>query len=1082
MVPGGRDINGGTADTMLSELSSYSFGEDTVAATIGGDGEHFEEEMPERVGRYLILDRLGAGGMGVVYSAYDPDLDRKLAIKLLHGDDGRSERATLRLLREAQALARVSHPNVIQVYDIGTVDERVYIAMEFVDGQSLKSWLREEARSLAQILATFSQAGHGLAAAHACKLVHRDFKPDNVIVTPAGRVVVLDFGIAHALARAEDPDHSLDESIERRRFIEHSASHRLASTEERELSRSTPSIHERSGTTSLALDTELTRAGAMVGTPAYMAPEQFDSAETDARADQFSFCVALWEAIHGRRPYLGESPLALWQAVRDGKLQPPSTRRVPPKLHRALVRGLQTEPEDRFASMDELLAVVDRDPRATQRRISAGVVFAMALVAGAWGLDAARRAGQAEQGPQCTGAQARIAESWNPQRRAALEAAFGGTELPFAAKVAPTVIGALDGYAHEWQLAHTDACEATHVRGEQSAALLDLRMSCLERRRAGLDALVEVLLEPDATVVENSIEAVHKLPAIAACGDRSALEASEAQASEARSAGEGERIAILDEALTRARARRDAGDVEGALAIVEGAHTRLRATVDPQAGPSAAMQAATARASLEHGLTQLEGGNFDAAGLNLHEAFYGALATGDASVQLDAALALLQLTGDRQKQFEAAGHWARIARALVEQHERRGAALAVGGEEDGRAPSRERVLLEYFVGLMHWRQGELDEAQAELEGALALASASTSGAAPGEDIERELLAIRVRKGLGSVLWAKGEAEAAAEQFQLVVDTLRATLGASHPKVGSALNNLASAHFAQGRYTLAEAEFIETLDLFEGSYGEGHPSVLNAFNNLAVVRGRQGKQDAARETLERIVELQAKHLDADDPQRASTWSNLGRVYNKLGRYEQAAEVHAKAYALRRSVFGEEHDESLSSLEGLATAQVHLGEHERGLASLQVALDARVETLGEDHPSVAETLVVYAHARAAIGERRAAVGLLRRALALRERNLTAEHPDLAANLALLAALLIEDGERDEARALIERYTAMEAAAAPPATDRARAHLCRARLAEPGSPEVGEQARAGLELLEAFEDVESKALRRALEAAAD
>ncbi|MCA9687455.1 MAG: serine/threonine protein kinase, partial [Myxococcales bacterium] len=265
--------------------------DETAEATLAGDAQEFDyneygdEEFPERIGRYLVLDRLGAGGMGVVYAAYDPDLDRKLALKLLHEGDRRSERTRVRLLREAQALARVSHPNVIQVYDVGTFEDRIYIAMEFVDGLSLREWLSAENRDLRAILATFSQAGHGLAAAHQKGLVHRDFKPDNVLVARDGRVVVLDFGIAHAIGDLEN-EHERSGITEAR----------LSETRSGERSSSLQ------GTGPLALHAELTRAGALIGTPAYMAPEQFDSRDTDARSDQFSFCVTLWEALHGERP------------------------------------------------------------------------------------------------------------------------------------------------------------------------------------------------------------------------------------------------------------------------------------------------------------------------------------------------------------------------------------------------------------------------------------------------------------------------------------------------------------------------------------------------------------------------------------------------------------------------------------------------------------------------------------------------------------------------------------------------------------------------------------------------------------
>jgi formylglycine-generating enzyme required for sulfatase activity len=283
------------------------------------------------LGRYIILDRIGAGGMGVVYAAYDPELERKIAIKLLRSGASASPESRARLLREAQAMARVSHPNVIHVYDVGTLDARqVFIAMELVRGQTLTRWLRERSRSWHDVLRMFAQAGRGLVAAHAVGLVHRDFKPDNVLVDDEGRVRVLDFGLVSGARAGEAP---LDEATR-------------------------PSVA-----------TPLTRSGALLGTPAYMAPEQLRGAEVDQRSDQFAFCVALFEGLYGLRPFTAGTTAEQLERIEAAALaKPPSPSRIPERVYRLLARGLSARPELRHPSLQALLDALPREPTPLGRR------------------------------------------------------------------------------------------------------------------------------------------------------------------------------------------------------------------------------------------------------------------------------------------------------------------------------------------------------------------------------------------------------------------------------------------------------------------------------------------------------------------------------------------------------------------------------------------------------------------------------------------------------------------------------------------------------------------------------------------
>jgi hypothetical protein len=284
--------------------------------------------------RYTLGERLGVGAMGAVYRADDIQLGRQVALKLLHRPD---EALTDRLVREARSMAQVSHPNVVAVYDVGVTDGTTYIAMELVLGHSLRHW-QQQPRTVAEIVETYIAAGRGLAAAHAAGIVHRDFKPDNVLVGSNGRIQVTDFGLAAA----------------------------------------PPSEGSRSE------DINLTASGSVLGTPAYMAPEQFTGGNVDPRTDQFNFCVALYEALYGMRPFAGKTFDQLGDQVCEGRVRPaPPGTRVSGALRAIVLRGLSVRPGDRFPTMDHLLAQLGRDRARPWRRTAlAAAALAAALALG----------------------------------------------------------------------------------------------------------------------------------------------------------------------------------------------------------------------------------------------------------------------------------------------------------------------------------------------------------------------------------------------------------------------------------------------------------------------------------------------------------------------------------------------------------------------------------------------------------------------------------------------------------------------------------------------------------------------------
>jgi hypothetical protein len=416
--------------------------------------------------------------MGVVFTAHDPELEREIAIKLLRsdlGDDAPRLPLTARMLHEAQAMARLAHPNVVAVHDVGWFGDHIFIAMELVQGETLAQWLAAARRSLADVLAMFVAAGTGLAAAHAAGLVHRDFKPENVLVGRDGRVRVTDFGLADLAA----PPGAA-----------------AAAAAPRE------------------------RSGWLAGTPFYMAPEQLAGEPVDARTDQFGFCVAIYAALTGRHPLR-----------RDGaSADRPPRDRLPAWLWRTLGRGLAADRAQRYPSMDDLLARLARGPRR-QRRIAlagtAAAVVACSLALGAVRLGAPGAGTAADAaapaGPRCEGAERLLAGVWDPPRARAVEGVFRASRRPDAAAAFTAASLLLDQYVNQWIAMRTEACERARRDRRAADAAAGLRIDCLDARRGELGVLTDRLAVADDPLIEGAVVAVRALGPLGVCADDDAL-------------------------------------------------------------------------------------------------------------------------------------------------------------------------------------------------------------------------------------------------------------------------------------------------------------------------------------------------------------------------------------------------------------------------------------------------------------------------------------------------------------------------------------------------------------------------------
>ncbi len=433
---------------------------------------------PSRVGRFRTTSVLGAGGMGTVLAGFDDALERPVAVKLLHREIG--VRYAERLRREAKALAKLSHPNVVTVYEVGQWQDRLFVAMEQVEGVTLGAWMTEQESSVDEVLDMFLHTGAGLVAAHGRGLVHRDFKPDNVIVGVDGRPRILDFGLVQS--SDEDEDDAMHAPAEG------------PSGDEPD-----PAADTIVGVTPPAASGSLTETGTVLGTPAYMPAEQFAGQKTTEASDQFSFCVALWEALYGARPFSGRTMSQLARAVTEGTIEPPASPRGSGRLRRALERGLSPDPGARWPSMQSLIdELSDLRTAGTRQRRSAVLGGALVLAVGgtAWGLtrpEGETRIVEASSlDPGCEPAQDVLKPIWTQGIKSRAEARYFGAP-PRALEFLTTELALLDEWRQTWSEIYTDTCESDEAKRDPE--LYAKRMSCLDLRLMELQTRTVSLAE-----------------------------------------------------------------------------------------------------------------------------------------------------------------------------------------------------------------------------------------------------------------------------------------------------------------------------------------------------------------------------------------------------------------------------------------------------------------------------------------------------------------------------------------------------------------------------------------------------------
>ncbi|MEM9454027.1 MAG: serine/threonine-protein kinase [Myxococcota bacterium] len=800
--PPTRNLDGSVPlDASPADSATMTVGQqDGSSSTPRARPGHTDSIPPESaigtfIGSYLVIDHLGAGGMGRVYRAFDRRLDRQVALKVLHRD--LESRHRDRLVREARALAKLSHPNVVQVHEVSESEGRTFVAMELASGQTLRRWVAQDPRpGWRECVEAYRQAGAGLVAAHEHGLVHRDFKPSNAIIDYKGRVRVLDFGLARTSANT-----NMDE-------------------------RGSPATSTSSSGDDHGSE-RLTQTGIVMGTPGYMSIEQIRGEEVDARSDQFSFCVSLYEAVYGRRPFPGRTIDELEVTIGARAFVPvPSGARIPTKLRELLVRGLAAKPDDRWPSMDALLAELQRlvSPRSRSWWVlGAGVTLGLATL-GAGMAYRADVAHQAALGQRCSGARAQLDGVWDEARRQQVQDAILGVERPYASDVWARVEPRLDEYADAWASKHTEVCEATSIRQEQTEEMMGLRMTCLYRRRAALKAAIDVLARADAQMLPNTVSVARGLPSLDPCDDVAHLEQQGQRMPPPEDPEVARQVEVVRDRLAQIGAERLAGQYAQGLEHIEVVVEQARAL---DYGPL------LAEVLFERGLLLNMNGQYLEAEQELERALEQAAEHGNDRAEAMAMGILAWVVGSEQDRHGAGMVWGKVALAR---------SWRLG--QPARANVQASAL--NIAGLVHARQGKLDDALHYFQRTLAVVEESLGPRHP--QVSPAL------NSIGVVLANQGKFDDALLLLQRSLTLEEEELGPHHPAVAGSLVNIGDMLVDQGKLDDARLHFQRALKVQEEALGPRHPHVVYPLIGLTKIALKQHDTDTSRRHAERAVSI------------------------------------------------------------------------------------------------------------------------------------------------------------------------------------------------------------------------------------
>ncbi len=818
------------------------------------DGSGAAAPLPTKLGRFEIVGRLGAGGMGLVFEGRDALLDRRVALKLIHPSVS-GHIAPARLLREAQALARLSHPNVVTVFEVGMVGEDPFIAMELVEGTTLAQWMQDK-HDWREVLDIFIAIGRGLSAVHALGLVHRDVKPANVLVDMAGIPKLGDFG----LVGATDDDARLSGD-----------------------GADTPG--------------SLTKTGAVMGTPAYMAPEQKSGGNVDARADQYAYAKSLSEAL---------------------------SEPMPASLAPVLERAMATDPEKRFPAMDALLSELARIRRGNRNTwIAAGTTAAIAaIVIGAFIVGRA----QTSDDP-CKRPTNRVAAVWSPERSRALATHLATIDPAFGAQRFAAAAAVFDRGASRWLDQNVDACTLTRS-GRQSDALFDRRITCLDRALFEMEQTIALVEKAKSAIeLDEAMRAAVSLPTLDECDDVSALTDRLPQPTNPALRATADELAreTVDIDVTL----RTGGTRTGVLPRATNAVSRARALGDPSALARALRSLASVQMEDELGAPAAD---------TLREAIHAASVAHDDRVVVEM--------------------WSKLLLQLVVMKKPDEAKLLLPAAE--AAVARAEPALE-LASVFAEARAQVTASGGDVLGGLvilgeSIAALEAAGARdPGSPLAQRYLALKSREA--SVISQTKDWPEFAKRLRALVEVTEKVYGTDHPQTQRVHFNLGVA-YRMLRDEDAELVEMKAAARIGEARAAPSPNLMSMIDAVGTALYQQGKFEEAAQYLQRALEMARAVLPPGDRRLAGPIGNMGATLLELGRPDEARALMQEQLALYEKMPIKGDLNWAHSVYNLGDLEFKTANYAAAIPLLERAYAMYLETGEKDHYDADTTLVLIA----------------------------------------------------------------------------------------------------------------------------
>jgi len=868
------------------------------------------------LGRYVLMEPVGLGGMSIVYAAFDPELERKIAVKLMHpaSHPQREQGRQARLLREAKVIAKLTHPHIVTVHDLGMYEGQLFIAMEYIKGQTLRQWLHEAPRSLEETLYRFLQAGEGLSHAHQMGLLHRDFKPDNVMLATEGSLRVMDFGLSRRLA---NPTTS-PENKEDQKQIPHSLVDDEPSEQESEEQAESPA---------------LTQAGAILGTPAYMPPEQLYGQPLDARADIFAYCVALYEALYGERPFSGKTLLERIQCIKQSRLfRLSGDNSVPLWLQKVLKKGLSFALEQRYPSMESLLSelrdglATDSLPKKPSEKSGAflwiGLFLGASLVFGGWWQNTSRktkshgtkktfqRSVLTKRSPEqnqrispCSGAKEKLAGVWDAKVQHKIQTALNRTGMSSKTSYWKRLRGVLDQYTKTWQATYAQACRATHVLKEQSAHLMDLRMTCLNERLEELRAFTQQLTTANRASLYNGVQGAYQLRTLDTCSNAKSLLARVKPPKDNRTK---KRVLHIRRLLAKVQALSWAGRYQESLKTLQRAKRMLKGI---------RYRPIEAEVHYFLGVLSFRKGSVKEALNYLQQAIWSAQAGGTQRLEVLTWGRMAKYTG-KMSNHRLAEYYRKHMKATLERL--------------GRDDALERELLHNY-GLSAFLEGKYYSALQFFFRGTSIQSAKRRISRPNDQVAQA----RFYHNIGLCYQALDHLDSAQKMFQRSLELQKELFGKEHPSLANTYGAMASILLEQKKHKQARV-LLKKASLLKQKWGKRHYGLAHIFSDLAIwaMQTRDWKQAAIWN--QRSLTLLQQGLSKQHPYVAIVNTHQAMLEQLQGKYERAVALYNRALGIFKKRYRKAHVHTGLTLFFLGEVCRKQGKLKRALAYYNKAL--------------------------------------------------------------------------------------------------------------------------------------------------